>query len=284
MAALFKRSAVAGRYWFFFIILSILLLFFDHRSNSFTHQIRLILSVPLELVQVLVNKPFEWTQQLTENLSSHENLIQENQLLREKSALYAAQLTKLQALQMENKAFHSLLKTAPQIDGKVSGVEIRAVTIQAGKQTLLINKGKSDSVFIGQPVLNAQGLIGQIIRVDWYESVVLLITDLKSAVPVEVLGSAERGILVGTGSVNTLKLNNLSKTSKIKKGDILITSGLGGHFPPGYPVGRVRKVKMVSTDMFSQVIVSPMSDLGANQPLFLLWPNPKPLSFIQPIS
>jgi rod shape-determining protein MreC len=284
MTPLFKRSSVFGRHWLFFVVVSALLIFFDHRGTDFTNQVRVFLSIPLESIRVLTSTPFTWSHQFIQNVSSHQNLLEENEQLRQKEALLSLRLEKWKALVRENKQLHVLLNTAPQIDGKVSGATVIAINIQSGNQTLILNKGRSEGVFVGQPVLDSNGLIGQVIRADWYSSVVLLITDLKSAVPVEVARTGEQGILVGTGSISFLKLNNLSKTTQLKKGDKLLTSGLGGHFPGGYPVGKIKSIKNISTNIFAQIIVSPVTNIEVNRPVFLLWPNPKPHSFIEPIS
>lgn len=284
MTPLFKRSSVFGRHWLFFVVVSILLIFFDHRGSNVTHQIRVALSIPLETIRIVTSTPFKWSHQFIQNLSSHQNLVEENEQLRQKESLLSLRLEKWKALVRENKQLHALLNTVPQIDGKVSGATIVAINIQSGNQTLILNKGRSEGVFVGQPVLDSNGLIGQVIRTDWYSSVVLLITDLKSAIPAEVARTGEQGILVGTGSISVLKLNNLSKTTRVKKGDKLITSGLGGHFPGGYPVGKIKSIKNISTNIFAQIIVSPITHVDANRPVFLLWPNPKPHSFIEPIS
>ncbi len=284
MTPLFKRSSVFGRHWLFFIVVSAVLIFFDYRGSNVTDQIRIYLSIPLQPLRILTTAPFEWTHQLIQNISSHENLVAENEHLRQQEALSSLRLKKTKVLERENKRLHALLNTTPLIDGKVSGATILSINIQSGNQTLLLNKGRSEGVFVGQPVLDSNGLIGQVIRADWFTSVVLLITDLKSAVPVEVARTGEQGILVGTGMPNHLKLNNLSKTTRIQKGDELLTSGLGGHFSGGYPVGKVRSIKKSSTNMFAQIVVSPITNIEVNRPVFLLWPSAKPHSFIEPIS
>jgi rod shape-determining protein MreC len=283
MAPLFKRSSVFGRHWLFFVFVSSLLLFFDYRGSDLTRQVRVFLSIPLEPLRLLVHLPFEWSHHFKENLESHESLADENKHLREKYALLSIQLEKLIVLKHENEQLHALLGTIPQIDGKVTGATVISSSIQSGNQSLLLNKGRSEGVFVGQPVLDDHGLLGQVIRVDWFNSKVLLITDLKSAVPVEIMRTGQRAILSGTGSTDTLKLNNLPKTAKVKKGDILVTSGLGGHFPAGYPVGYVKALQNRSTDMFAQVLVSPVAEIEGDRPVFLLWPNPKPHSSIAPI-
>lgn len=310
MTPLFKRSSVFGRHWLFFIVVSALLIFFDHRGSEITDKIRLYLSIPLESVRGLVNAPFEWGHQLALNLSSHKNLVEENKQLRQKEALFSLRLEKWKALERENKQLHALIGTMPQIDGKVLGANILSINVQSGNQTLVLNKGRSEGVFVGQPVLDSNGLIGQVIRADWYSSVVLLVTDLKSAVPVEVARTGEQGILVGTGSISCLKLNNLSKTTRVRIGDKLLTSGLGGHFPPGYPVGKVISVKHTNiysqklnlpnknnheiieetedsseqNSIFAQIIVVPITHIEVNRPIFLLWPPPKPHSAIAQIT
>lgn len=283
MAPLFKRSSVfSWRFWFF-MTLSFLLYFLDRNGNTIIQQCRYTLSIPVESLQFLANRPFEWIHQLGENFSAQEGLVAENQRLRTQKAELLVQFQQWDALTQENKKLHQLLNTQPQIDGKIVGAQIIRVNGWSGNQTMVVNKGHANGVFLGQIVLDAHGFLGEVIRVNWSDSIVLLLTDLKSAIPVEVVRTGERGIVAGTGELETLALNNLTKTANIKPGDQLVTSNLGGDLPAGYPVGMVRSVHRERSEMFAQVLVSPVAHVQQDTIVFLVWPNPEPHSFIVPI-
>lgn len=276
---LFKRSSTSIWHFSFFVLLSSLLMFWDYQGSYYTEKLRSILSFATEPLRLFVDAPFDLAHRLTVNLSSQENLLSQNKRLKKENEALLIRFQKWKALKQENFRLHALLGTVPQIDGKVSGAQIISMNLK-GTRTLFLDKGRSEGVFIGQPVLDSHGFIGQVIRADWFNSVVLMVTDLKSAIPIEVVRTGEQGILSGTGSARTLQLNNLPKTAMIQKGDELVTSSLGGRFPAGYPIGHVRTVRKKSTDMFSQILVSPTAQIEQNRVVFLLWPGSKPHSKI----
>jgi rod shape-determining protein MreC len=138
---------------------------------------------------------------------------------------------------------------------------------------VILNKGKRDGAYVGQPVLDAKGVMGQIIDVGYMTSTVLLISDSKSAVPVRNNRTGERGILIGLNNLGQLSLINLPGTSSIAKDDLLVTSGLGRLYPEGYPVGRVVDVQSVPGEAFIKVDVSPVALLNRNRLVLLIWPD-----------
>lgn len=252
----------------------------DHRESAITAKIRISLSFLVEPIRLLAHAPFDITQTVNKNMISRESLLIVNSQLQQKQALLQVKLQRTAMLQQENVQLRALLNTLPKIDGRVSGAEILSTHMQTGNQLLLLDKGKSSGVFVGQSVLDSHGLLGQIIRVDWFHSIVLPVTDLKSAVPVEVLRTGEKGIVSGTGQLDTLLLNNVPKTAHLKKNDLIVTSTLGKHFPAGYPVGIIRMIKKNDSDMFAQISVSPVTTLQHDRFVFLLWPGTKPQSYI----
>lgn len=151
--------------------------------------------------------------------------------------------------------------------------QILAVDTSHSRQIVVLNKGKKDGIFVGQPVLDAKGVMGQIVNVGPLTSTVLLISDSKSAVPVRNHRTGERAILVGTNNINHLFLINLPKTSSITVGDILITSGLDHRYPEGYPVGKVEEVYNMPGEDFVKVKVSPIALLNRNRLVLLIWPE-----------
>ena len=148
-----------------------------------------------------------------------------------------------------------------------------AVDTTPSRQVLILNKGSRDGVFVGQPVLDAKGVMGQIIDVGLMTSTILLISDAKCAVPIRNNRTGERAILVGTNSMTHLSLIHLPGTSSIVKGDLLVTSGLGRRYPEGYPVGRVEDITHKPGDEFMTVRVAPIARLNRNRLVLLIWPE-----------
>lgn len=211
-----------------------------------------------------------WTQAL---VSAKTALISENMELRYQQTLLEAELQKLMAIKEENSQLRELLLTSSKAKMKAMAAQILAVDTSTSRQLVILNKGKRDGVYTGQPVLDAKGVMGQIIDVGYMTSTVLLISDAKCAVPVRNTRTGERAILTGTNNLGQLSLINLPRTSITNKGDLLVTSGLGRLYPEGYPVGRVENVTSVPGDDFIKVDVSPIALLNRNRLVLLIWPD-----------
>jgi rod shape-determining protein MreC len=206
-------------------------------------------------------------------MSSKQELINENMQLRYQQTMLEAQLQKLLVISNENDQLKALLSASSTAKMSAMAAHVLAVDTTSARQLLVLNKGKRDGVLLGLPVLDAKGVMGQIIDVGLMTSTVLLISDLKSAVPVKNNRTGERAILVGTNNMGQLSLINLPSSSSIIKGDLLVTSGLGRRYPEGYPVGRVDEVKHIPGDDFIKVTVSPMALLNRNRLVLVVWPE-----------
>lgn len=211
-----------------------------------------------------------WVQSL---VSAKKALIDENMQLRYQQTMLQAELQKLLVIQKENSQLKELLLTSTKAQMQAMAAQILAVDTSNARQIVVLNKGKRDGVYTGQPVLDAKGVMGQVIDVGPMTSTVLLISDSKSAVPVRNNRTGERAILVGTNSIDQLSLINLPKTSSIHPGDVLVTSGLGRRYPEGYPVGRVEEVNSIPGEDFVKVTVSPVALLNRNRLVLLIWPD-----------
>ena len=236
-------------------------------------EVRRGLSLLVSPLQYGVDYPVRvigWVRSL---MSSKKSLIDENMQLRYQQIMLEAQLQKLMMIRRENSQLKELLSATSSASMHVMAAQILAVDTGSSRQSLVLNKGTRDGVFNGQPVLDAKGVMGQIIDVGLMTSTVLLISDAKCAVPVRNERTGERAILVGTNSMTRLSLINLPGTSSIAKGDLLVTSGLGRRYPEGYPVGRVDEVKHLPGDDFITVRVSPIALLNRNRLVLLIWPE-----------
>lgn len=222
-------------------------------------------------LQYAVDYPARIISWVRSMVGSKKALIDENMHLRYLQTMLEAQLQKLRVIRNENSQLKELLLATANQNIQAMAAEILAVDTSSSRQLLVLNKGKRDGVFPGQPVLDAKGVMGQIIDVGTMTSTVLLISDSKSAVPVRNNRTGERAILVGTNNISELSLINLPKTSSIVEGDLLVTSGLGRRYPEGYPVGRVREIKNIPGEEFIIVNVEPIAMLNRNRLVLLLW-------------
>jgi len=206
-------------------------------------------------------------------LSSKTTLIDENMQLRYQQTMLEAKLQKFMVLQNENSQLKELLSASSSGSMRTMAAQILAVDTTSSRQLVVLNKGTRDGVLVGQPVLDAKGIMGQIIDVGSMTSTVMLISDSKCAVPVRNDRTGERAILAGTNSMSRLLLINLPKSSSIEPGDLLVTSGLGRRYPEGYPVGRVKEVRNLPGDDFIKVVVSPIALLNRSRLVLLIWPE-----------
>ena len=224
-------------------------------------------------VQYVVDYPVRiigWVQSL---VGSKKALVDENMQLRYQQTMLESKLQKLMMIRHENSQLKALLNASDQSEMATMAAQILAVDTDHTRQMLVIDKGSKDGIYQGQPVLDAKGVLGQVIRVSFLTSTVLLVTDSKSGVPVQNNRTGERAILVGTNRLDQLSLINLPKTSNILPGDILVTSGMGRKYPEGYPVGQVSHVKNISGEEFIKVDVSPVALLTRNRLVLLIWPD-----------
>lgn len=224
-------------------------------------------------LQYLVDYPMRMMGWVHSIMSSKKSLVDENIQLRYQQTLLEAKLQKLLVIRNENSQLKELLSASSSASDRAMAAEILAVDTTSSRQLLVLNKGANDSVFVGQPVLDAKGVTGQVIDVGMRTSTVLLISDSKSAVPVRNNRTGERAILIGTNSMSELSLINLPKSSPIAKGDLLVTSGLGRRYPEGYPVGRVDHIHILPGEDFIKVSVSPVALLNRSRLVLLIWPD-----------
>jgi len=254
------------------LVFSIFLMFSDYHYR-YLDSVRSGFSLIVSPLQYAVDYPVRvvgWVQSL---VSAKKALIDENMQLRYQQTMLEAELQKLLVIQKENSQLKELLLTSSKADMRAMAGQILAVDTSNARQIVVLNKGKRDGVYTGQPVLDAKGVMGQVIDVGPMTSTVLLISDSKSAVPVRNNRTGERAILVGTNSIDELSLINLPKTSSIHPGDVLVTSGLGRRYPEGYPVGLVEEVNSIPGEDFVKVLVSPVALLNRNRLVLLIWPD-----------
>lgn len=261
------------------VTLSLVLMVLDHR---FAHlqQLRSALAFLTYPLQVLADLPVTASLWLQEVTSSRSELLTQNEELRAQNLKLSAELQKFESLQAENIRLRNLLDASYKVGDRVLIAELSAVDLDPYKQQVVINKGAASGVYEGQAVLDADAVMGQIIQVTPFSSTVLLITDPSHSIPVQVLRSGLRTIAVGSGRVNALDLPYLPTNSDIREGDLLVTSGLGGKFPSGYPVARVTRVDRAPDNAFALISAEPAAHLDRSREVLVVWsvtPPSKPL-------
>lgn len=222
-------------------------------------------------LQHAVSWPNTFVSSIRNKITSEQKLREENAKLHNQNLLLQVEAQKLQALEGENIRLLGLIKSAEPNKDKFLIARILAVNASNLNQQIILDKGKQANVYLGQPLLDAYGLAGQVISVGLRTSVALLITDVMSAIPVEISRNGFRAIAVGNGS--SLELTQAPETSDVKVGDLLVTSGLGERFPRGYPVGTVKSVEHVPGERFLKINVLPKAHVNEGQEFLLVWPK-----------
>lgn len=271
---LFPKRQQHTSIWFgLALLLSFASMLADYHGHRLLY-VRKIFSSIVAPLQLAIDYPVRvigWSQAL---MSSKKALVDENIQLRYQQTILAAQLQKFLALRNENSELKGLL-SASSDKTRTMAAQILAVDTSSSRQIIVISKGSRHGVMQGQAVLDAKGVMGQVIDVGLLTSTVLLISDSKCAVPVINQRTGERAIVVGTNHIGRLALINLPKTSPVAVGDLLVTSGLGGHYPEGYPVGFIDEIQNSTGDDFIKVLVSPIAWLNRSRLVLLIWPEEK---------
>ena len=227
----------------------------------------------------VVAVPFYWLSDLPSRLSesaeqgikSRDDLQQENAALRGELLVLKRKLQQMASLAAENVRLRQLLNSADLIEDRVLVAELIGVSPDPQSHVVMVNKGSSDGVYVGQPLLDANGLMGQVVSVMANASRVMLITDPTHALPVQVNRNGVRAIAEGVGDLYRLQLRHVSPTVDIRPGDLLVSSGLGSRFPVGYPVAEVDSVTMVPGQPFADVVAMPKAQLNRSRHVLLVF-------------
>lgn len=206
-----------------------------------------------------------------ESSASRQQLIHENKQLQAHNLILEVRAQRLVSLETENIELRELLSASEQVGDRVLVAAISAIHPDPYSRQILINRGGQDDVFIGQPVLDAYGLLGQVVDVLPRTSRVLMIADPNHAIPVQINRNGVRAIAVGTGALDQLELIYVPNTTDIIVGDLLVSSGLGGRYPSGYPVATVTKVTNVPGQQFASVYAAPSAQLDRSRHLLLVF-------------
>jgi rod shape-determining protein MreC len=251
-------------------IVCVALMILDRREQHLV-RVREALSVVVYPVRVLVDLPFSTWAGMRDTFAEREALIAENQQFRRERLEAEFRLHRLAAIEMENARLRELLDSTARVGSRALVAEILAVDLDPYRQRFNLNRGLVDGVYVGQALIDAQGVVGQVVRVGPLSAEAVLITDADHAVPVSVNRNGVRTIAVGTGDTTRLRLPYLTNNADIEVGDLLLSSGLGGVFPAGYPVGRVLEVRRRPDQAFAEIVAVPASALDRDREVLLVW-------------
>ena len=254
-------------------VVSIALMVLDNQNQTL-QSVRSILGTAVYPIRVLISTPATFGRWLSESFSTRGTLVDENLELNEQILVQSARLQRLAALEAENVRLRALLDSTAKVGDRVLIAEVMSVDMNPFRHQIVINKGSSDDVYVGQALIDAQGIIGQVTRDQVYSAEALLITDVDHALPVELLRNRLRTIAVGTGDLGRLSLPYLPRNADVVEGDLLVTSGLGGTFPPGYPVGTVSAITSDSGQQFLAIDAEPAAALNRIREVLLIWTEP----------
>lgn len=255
-----------------FLFLSVFLMLLDHRGTHL-QQIRSGLSVLVYPIQVIASVPLKMGGWVINVFSGNKKMREEYTLLKRERPLLLGKLQKFDALEVENRRLRALLKSAERIADRAVIAEILEVHPEPFTRKIVISKGNADNVYMDQPVIDSYGIMGQITETGPLTSRVTLITDASYAILIQVNRNGLRTISMGTGAQNSVSLPFLPANADIRKGDLLITSGMGGVFPPGYPVAIVDKIINDQNEPFLQITATPKAKLNHNKEVLLIWPG-----------
>ncbi len=221
--------------------------------------------------QVAVDMPFRAWHWLTGSFADRGRLREENLELTARLRLANLQLQRFAALEEENRRLRDMRENSAGVAERVLVAAILNVDLDPFRHRVLLDKGSADGVFKGQAVLDADGIFGQVWRVHAHTAEVILISDAEHAIPVQSNRSGVRTIAVGTGDSSRLSLPFVTVESDIKQGDLLLSTGMGGVFPPGYPVAQVTKVERTAKATFAIVEARPTAALERDREVLLVW-------------
>ncbi len=244
---------------------------FGGHNQKHLKAVQNMLATAVYPLHVVANLPLQigrWTKDL---FSTKSQLQEENEKLKRDMLILQAQQQKFAALENENIRLRDLLDSSLKVKDRVLIAEVIAINLDPYIHQFLTNKGASSGVFVGQPVLDANAVMGQVTHVTPYTSTVLMITDARHSLPVQILRTGQRAIAVGTGDINKLNIPHLPNNTDIQVGDLLVTSGLGGRFPPGYPVATITEVKKVEGSAFIDIVATPNAQLNHTREVLLAW-------------
>lgn len=268
-----QRTPALGLRLLLLASLSVLVLVIDHRQN-YLDAVRRAIGATVYPLQKVVDAPVAMWYWLRQSSESRNDLRLENSRLNVERLLTHARLQRYSALEAENARLRAMLEARSRVPEEVRVARIMSVSANPFRHVLVIDKGQNDGVYDGQAMVDADGVVGQVIETGLFSAQAILISDPDHALPVEVNRNGLRTIAVGTGEYDRLDLPFMPNNADVVEGDLLVTSGLGGAFPAGYPVATVDKVTRIPQEPFAAVSAKPAAKLNQVREIMLIWSVP----------
>ncbi|MEO5624802.1 MAG: rod shape-determining protein MreC [Dokdonella sp.] len=274
-ATLFAEGTVSTLRLIVYLATAVGLMVLDHRG-SYLELLRHTGSAVVEPVYRIAAFPADVARATRAAVATQDRLASENRELREQLLLAQARLNRLDTLVAQNARLKGLLDAQKNLGLTVQFAHLIDVDPDPFRHRIVLDVGANQGVGVGQPVIDAHGVMGQIVEALPNTAVAMLITDPTHAIPVVVERTGLRTIAHGSGAIDRLELPNIPMSADVKVGDKLLTSGLGGRFPAGFPVGEIRSVKNDSSGMFNAAIARPSAALDRSGEVLLLRDQPQP--------
>jgi len=252
-------------------LLSVSLMLLDARGHHL-QKIRAGLTVLFVPIQIVAAIPVRVGGAVIDFIRGDESLRKEAARLRSEQPILLARLQKYEAIEAENAHLRQLLGTSALVADRAVVAELLEVASEPYRHAVVIAKGAKDGLYLGQPVIDTYGIRGQVSEVGILQSTAILITDPSHAIPVQVNRNGLRAIAFGTGTADSVSIRYLTASADIKEGDLLVSSGIGGGFPFGYPVAKVRKIVNDPNESFLDISATPLARLSHNKEVLLIWP------------
>ena len=263
-------------------LLALALIIVDKRYDHLG-KIRRLLSVVAYPVEVAVASPFEGWNWFRDSVTTRDVLRADKAKLEAELRMAQFRLQRYEALEAETQRLRALRDNTANVTDRFVIGDVMNVDLDAFRERVLVDKGAGDGIYVGQAVLDSGGVFGQVARVGQLTSEVILVSDAAHAIPVQINRNGLRTIAVGTGESNRLKLPYLPTSADVIAGDLLVTSGLGGGFPAGYPVGTIAEVKRDPAQSLADVDVKPAAALNRSKELLFVWLKPQAAELLPPL-
>lgn len=225
-------------------------------------------------LRVVAETPYLLGEQADELFATRRGLETENAALKRRVLELSQVSQQFLSLRTENERLRELLGSRRRVPYEVLVAELIGVIPAPDRLEIFIDKGANAGLVVGQAVVDAEGLFGQIIAVDAYSARVLLLTDAQHAVPAQINRTGQRGIVSGTGAAGGLTMDGIATNADVREGDLVVSSGLGGRFPAGYPIGRIQSVIVNPTSAFAEVTVTPAAQLDRSRHVLVIFSDP----------
>ena len=270
MKPIFQRSPTLTLRLILFSALSVVLMTMETRNEEMG-RFRSFFNELLYPIHLMVDLPTSMIKETREVISSRATLIEENRKLKEEQLILQSQLQKFNLLEAENERLQQLLSSSKRVKQRVLIAEMLAVDMDPYRHNIIIDKGRNHAVYVGQPIIDANGVMGQITQVSSNSSIALLITDPSHSIPVRVVRNGLRSIAAGTGNPHAMRLEYIPSNGDIEVGDTLVSSGLGGRFPVDFPVATVTEIERPRGKPFATVYAHPVAEIDRSHEILLVW-------------